>query len=44
MVWVGLSTIYEKVGYEIAKEVGITYAIINYNSPTHTRETCEVPS
>ena len=44
MVWVGLSTIYGEVGYEIAKEVGITYAIINYTSPTHTRETCKVPS
>ena len=37
-----LFIIYGEIGERIVKRVGITYEIINYTSPTHTKETSEV--
>ena len=39
--WVGLFNTYWEIRERIVKGVGITYKVINYTSPTYTRETSE---
>ena len=42
VVGIILFIVHGEIGERIAKTVGITYEIVNYTSPTHTRETSEV--
>ena len=37
VVWIGLSSTYGEIRDRIVKGVGITYEVVNYTSPTHTR-------
>ena len=41
-VWIGLFIPYGEIGDRIVKGVGMTYEVVNYTSPTHTRERSEI--